>query len=39
MANLMAEHDTDTADSGGAVVMVDSLDLSLMGAGQSKYTP
>jgi len=36
---LLVEHDTDTADSGGAVVMVDSLDLSLAGAGQGKYKP
>jgi hypothetical protein len=33
---LLAEHDTDTADSGGGVVMVDSLDLSFTAAGQGQ---
>lgn len=34
---LLAEHDTDTPDSGAGVVMIDSLDLSFTTAGQGKY--
>jgi hypothetical protein len=34
---LLAEHDTDTAGSGGGVVMVDSLDLSFASPGQGQY--
>jgi hypothetical protein len=34
---LLAEHDTDTPDAGGAVVMVDSLDLSFTTTGQGQF--
>lgn len=34
---LLAEHDTDTADAGGGLVLVDSLDLSFTAVGQGQY--
>ena len=34
---LVVEHDTDTADSGGALLVVDSLDLAIVAPGKGKY--
>ena len=36
---LAAEHDTDKANSGGALVAVDSLDLTIAKPGEGKYKP